>query len=314
RTYQEEHLDVSKINVLKEVLLKEYPAVRPKIIDELLSAIEDPQIKEILDKVTKDVVDKGAFGLPTMLVTGCKDIKILKNGVEPEFGSLFWGIDKIPDIEFYLGIGPKLLRIRSREKVDLQFCPVFLPALFKEAENSTPLLVPAKARYMQDDLHRISVKMGMKPYVSPKKFPLNTFNVMKVLTAIKLSYPDKLELAMLAKSLHEDNKDISDKTVIAEVLSKEFLSSEPKTIETILTAMSEPLFKEMVISETKEAVKKGVFGVPAMFVTGGKDAKMMKNGIEPTHGSLFWGVDKIPEIERYLGMTARSQHSSGSKL
>ena len=57
--------------------------------DEVLAALQDPQVKETLKEEVAAAVDKGVFGSPYIVVDG-----------EP-----FWGFDRLPDIALWLERG-----------------------------------------------------------------------------------------------------------------------------------------------------------------------------------------------------------------
>jgi len=57
--------------------------------DEILAAMQDPQIKELLKDEVAAAIDKGIFGSPYIVVDG-----------EP-----FWGFDRLPDIALWLELG-----------------------------------------------------------------------------------------------------------------------------------------------------------------------------------------------------------------
>src|SRR6185369_15783119 len=70
----------------------------------------------------------------------------------------------------------------------------------------------------------------------------------------------------------------------AEATMREVLSSAGHDADAVLAKITTPEIKDALRAATDEAVKRGVFGVPAMFVD----------------GQMWWGQDRLDEVEHAL--------------
>jgi 2-hydroxychromene-2-carboxylate isomerase len=83
------------------------------------------------------------------------------------------------------------------------------------------------------------------------------------------------------------NDDISEPSVVAAALTATGITGA--THDRALAANDAPEIKAELRARTDEAIARGVFGAPAMFVGEGDDALM------------FWGQDRLHFVERALG-------------
>jgi 2-hydroxychromene-2-carboxylate isomerase len=156
---------------------------------------------------------------------------------------------------------------------------VLLGGLFKASGNSSPVTVPAKGRYMMmDDLPRFA-KLYNVPLNNNPHFPINTLNLMRgAVSALDKEYFDTY-IDTIFNAIWVDSRNMGDIDTIIEVLSASGLDAK-----SILEATQNPEVKQKLISNTEQAVERGLFGAPTMFV----------------NGEMFFGQDRLQFVEAAL--------------
>lgn len=161
---------------------------------------------------------------------------------------------------------------------DIVYRPFFLPGLFKAAGSTSPITVPAKGKWLFDDLKRHAAKFGV-PFVMNKHFPPNSLYVMRGLVA----WQDKPEIVALTDGFYRAmwvrDEDINDATVVRRVV--EAASVDPEEWQ---AAINDPDIKQKIFDITDEAKNRGMFGAPTFFV-----------GEE-----MHWGQDRLEFVKEAL--------------
>ncbi|MNR39152.1 DSBA-like thioredoxin domain protein [compost metagenome] len=65
---------------------------------------------------------------------------------------------------------------------------MLLGGVFKATGNASPITVPAKGRYMFQDLDRYAKRYGVPLKFNPN-FPINTLMLMRAVTGMQLRHP-----------------------------------------------------------------------------------------------------------------------------
>ncbi|KAF9363374.1 Glutathione S-transferase kappa 1 [Mortierella sp. NVP85] len=201
----------------------------------------------------------------------------------------------------YSYLGVKLLnRYRSQWKdVDIEYRPFFLGGVMNVrdigqlakvlgASNQPPATVPAKGSYMFQDLVRVSAAAGI-PFRFPSQFPLLTIQPMRLLIVLQRHAADKYEQCIEKEEYWYNDKNITEKDVLAAALTPILGSAEKFEGYYEMTAQKE--VKQQLIDNTDEAVAAGAFGAPTMIV---KKAGSNK-------GHLIFGSDRFEMIAHMLG-------------
>ncbi len=166
----------------------------------------------------------------------------------------------------------------ARTGATIRWRPFLLGGVFKATGNDMPARVPHKARWLLSDTTRWAKHYDV-PFNMPSRFPMVTITTMRALVAadrhLGHDAQRKLALALFGAFWAED-RDVADKTVIAEVATKAGLDAEA-----IVRGIDEQETKDALRASTEEAVARGAFGAPAMFL--GED--------------LFWGNDRLDQLE-----------------
>ena len=190
-------------------------------------------------------------------------------------------------VEFYFDVGSptaylaynRLKQLQKQYNCVIDYRPVLLGGLFKASGNSSPVMVPAKGRYMMmDDLPRFA-KLYDVPLNNNPHFPINTLNLMRgAVAALHGDYFDTY-ISAVFNAIWVDSKNMGDMETVIEVLSTAGLNAP-----SILESTQDADIKAKLITNTEDAVKRGLFGAPTMFVNGG----------------MFFGQDRLQFVEMAL--------------
>ncbi|MFJ4374070.1 2-hydroxychromene-2-carboxylate isomerase [Pseudomonas japonica] len=192
-------------------------------------------------------------------------------------------------VEFFFDLGSpasylawtQLPALCAEHGARLVLRPMLLGGVFQATGNSSPVMIPAKARYFFGDLHRHAERYGVALKFS-EHFPINTLALMRAATAVQLREPERFEawLAAMYQALWGEGRNLGDPQVVAEVLDKAGFDAGGFEAQ-----VSDPEVKAALKAVTEEAVARGVFGAPTCFV-----------GDE-----MFFGQDRLGFIAEVLG-------------
>lgn len=175
-------------------------------------------------------------------------------------------------VEFFFDLGSpasylawtQLPALCARHGAALRYRPMLLGGVFQATGNASPVMIPAKGRYMFTDLARFAARYGV-PFGLPPGFPINTLALMRGLVGTQLRAPERFEalLAALFNGLWAQQRNLGDAAVLEQVLAEAgFTAAEFQ----VLTGDAE--VKAALKQATEEAVERGVFGAPTCFVDG----------------------------------------------
>ena len=190
------------------------------------------------------------------------------------------------NIEFYFDFGSptaylaftQLQLIAERQKTNLVYCPILLGGVFKATGNNPPASVPAKGKYMMVDLQRYADKYKV-PYKRNPYFPVNTLSLMRGAVSYQEEGDFLKYINVMFKNMWIDPKNLNDDEVLKKVLTDNSFD-----IEDFMKRISDQNVKNKLISNTENAVKRGAFGAPTIFV-----------GDE-----MFFGQDRMEFIENSI--------------
>ena len=142
----------------------------------------------------------------------------------------------------------------------LTMIPMLLGGVFKETGNVSPATVPAKGKWMNNDLKKHAELYNVE-FNSNSFFPINTLNLMRGAIAaqnmdIFQKYSEAIFTGIWVKDLN-----LGDISILQDYLDK----SDINTVKLFDLAQSDEV-KTILIQNTKEAVAKGVFGAPTFFI------------------------------------------------
>ena len=191
-------------------------------------------------------------------------------------------------VEFYFDLGSpysylayyRLLQIAEQQEIQIVYKPILLGGVFKATGNRSPIEIPVKGVYSILDMQRwaeyYQIPMQMNPH-----FPMNTLTLMRILTGVQLLHVEKFEqvLKLLFDAMFGTPQNLNEPTVLAEVLKPSGFS-----VEDIMSMVQSDVVKQKLITETEQAIQRGIFGAPTFFV-----------GDE-----MYWGQDRLHFVEQAL--------------
>ncbi|MEJ8835195.1 2-hydroxychromene-2-carboxylate isomerase [Ramlibacter sp. AN1133] len=191
-------------------------------------------------------------------------------------------------VEFYFDVGSpaaylawtQLPQIVQEAHSEIEYRPMLLGGVFQATGNRSPMEVPAKGQYMQDDLQRFARRYGV-PFRHNPHFPINTLALMRMVLGLQLRQPQRMVpfVDAVYRAMWVDGQDMNDPAVVTSVLQR--AGFEP---EQMLALAGDPAVKDDLKAATQEAVARGVFGAPTFFVG----------------GEMFWGQDRLDFVKEAL--------------
>ena len=172
----------------------------------------------------------------------------------------------------------QLPALAARYNAKLVWRPMLLGAVFKATGNQSPAMNPAKGRYMLIDFQRYAKSYGVPMKFNPF-FPINTMTLMRGAVALldDPRFDDYLDTVFSAIWVDEQN--MGQPEVVASVLAKAGFDAQA-----LLVRCGEDTVKEKLKANTEEAVVRGAFGAPTIYVD----------------GEMFFGQDRLSMIEKAL--------------
>ena len=143
----------------------------------------------------------------------------------------------------------------------IEWRPMLLGGVFKSTGNQSPVVVAAKAAYMNDDLERFAKRYGV-PFRFNPHFPINTLALMRGAVAyqadavVSSTYREAIFTAIWVEA-----RNLNEPDVIGQVLGDAGLDPAE-----LMNRIGEQTVKDQLIANTEEAVNRGVFGAPTFFV------------------------------------------------
>lgn len=196
--------------------------------------------------------------------------------------------ESLKQIEFYFDVGSpysyigfyRIQQIAAQYQAAIIWKPLLLGGVFKATGNSSPMTVPAKARYSMMDLQRWS-KLWQIPVQMNPHFPINTLQLMRLLTAVQLYQPEHFlkTAAGIFDAMFGQPRNLNDLQVLMQLIQD--IGLEASQVQAWL---DDDKVKAALKEVTEEAVERGVFGAPSWFVG----------------NELFWGVDHLHFVEAAL--------------
>ena len=140
--------------------------------------------------------------------------------------------------------------------------PMLLGGVFKATGNASPVSVPAKGRWMNQDMQRWARRYGV-PLVFNPHFPINTLALMRGAVGLQMREPAEFlrYLDVVFGATWREPRNLGDAEVLAQTLRDD--GFDPAHVAALA---ADPEVKAQLIANTDEAVTRGAFGAPTFFV------------------------------------------------
>jgi 2-hydroxychromene-2-carboxylate isomerase len=174
-----------------------------------------------------------------------------------------------------------LLRMQDEIGVTIQWRPFLVGGVFNAVNqsvyNSRDAPVPAKSAYSKKDQQDWARYLGLPIHYRPTVFPVNSVKAMRA--CIVLEPDGKLVPFARAtfKAYWTDDKDISKVPVLTEICNELAIDADK-----LLAAIEQQPVKDTLRGNTQNAIDRGAFGSPTIFV-GGDD--------------MYFGNDRMPLVK-----------------
>jgi 2-hydroxychromene-2-carboxylate isomerase len=192
-------------------------------------------------------------------------------------------------IEFYFDFSSPYSYIAS-EQIEslaartgrgLQWRPILLGAVFK-ASGGAPLteVYGPKARYSVRDFARSAAFVGV-PYRHPTVFPIGAVAASRAVLWLQREQASKAVpyIHAVFRAFFVDDRNVGDSTVALDVAQSLGIDAAR-----LAAGVQEDAIKNSLRVEVEQAIARGVFGAPTIFVD----------------GEMFWGHDRFDQVERWI--------------
>jgi 2-hydroxychromene-2-carboxylate isomerase len=192
-------------------------------------------------------------------------------------------------IEFYFDFSSPYSYIASeqiealaaRTARPLQWRPILLGAVFKQS-GGAPLtqVYGPKARYSIRDFARAAAFVGV-PYRHPTTFPIGAVAASRAVLWLQREQLPRVAAYIHAvyRAFFVDDRNVGEATVALDVAQSLGIDAAQ-----LAAGVQEDSIKNALRAQVEEAVARGVFGAPTIFVD----------------GEMFWGHDRLEQVERWI--------------
>ena len=190
-------------------------------------------------------------------------------------------------IEFFFDVGSSYSYIAYKalpgfaaaHGAEIVWRPMLLGGVFKATGNHSPAEIPAKMRWLSQDLQRWAGHYGV-PFAHNPYFPINTLTLMRGAVGMQMRGLDFAKyLETMFHAMWGEPRNLGQPDELAAVLRAAGFDAEA-----FQALVNDPAVKEQLKQNTEEAVTRGVFGAPTFFV--GED--------------MFWGQDRLDFVAEAL--------------
>ncbi len=192
-----------------------------------------------------------------------------------------------PAFEFLFDVGSPnsyfahavLPDIEARTGIKATYTPVLLGGIFKATNNQSPIAafseIPAKLKYFVHEMERFTKKHAI-PFQRNPHFPVMTLAIMRGAVHAQTTdyFTDYLDA--IFHHMWVEPKKMDDPQVITAALEQSGLP-----VAEIIEGIQKPEVKQAIITNTEQAVARGVFGAPSFFV----------------NEELYFGKDSLRDVE-----------------
>ena len=156
----------------------------------------------------------------------------------------------------------QLPRIAADTGARIEYVPMLLGGVFKATGNQSPVMVPAKGRWMGGDLARFARHYRV-PFTFNPHFPINTLTLMRVAAGLQMRQPDRFipYVDAVFRAMWVEPVNLGDASALAATLSAAGFDAAG-----LQALAGDAEVKAKLIANTEAAVARGVFGAPTCFV------------------------------------------------
>jgi 2-hydroxychromene-2-carboxylate isomerase len=173
-------------------------------------------------------------------------------------------------IEFFFDFGSpttylahtQLPRIAAETGARVDYVPMLLGGVFKATGNQSPVMIPAKGRWMGQDIARFARRYRV-PFTFNPHFPINTLTLMRGAVGLQMRQPESFTryVDTVFRAMWVEPVNLGDAVVLASTLGAAGFDTAA-----FQALVGDAEVKAKLIANTDAAVARGVFGAPTCFV------------------------------------------------
>jgi 2-hydroxychromene-2-carboxylate isomerase len=167
--------------------------------------------------------------------------------------------------------------LAARHGARVVWKPFLLGKAFEATGNRAPATIPAKGKYLFQDLRLWAQHYGV-PFKFPKVFPVASLTSLRIACSLADAEIGRWALAVM-QAYWAENQDIGQPDVLKAVAASLGWDGDD-----LVTRAQTPPVKDKLKANTEEAVQRGVFGAPTFFIG----------------EAMFWGNDRFELMEEVL--------------
>lgn len=169
--------------------------------------------------------------------------------------------------------------LAARHGCDVEAVPVLFAAMLDASGSRGPAEVPLRREYMVHDVVRLGRSLGV-PIEPPATHPFNPLAALRATGCVAGGLARWRLVDALYRAAWVEAQRVDDPACVARVATSAGLDGPA-----LVQQASAPEAKDRLRRTTEAVIAEGAFGVPTILVD----------------GELFWGVDSLPLLERFLG-------------
>ena len=180
----------------------------------------------------------------------------------------------------YAYMGSEMVEdVCKRTGAELQWMPMVLGGVFQARGHTAPLDKPWRQQYMAGDLKGLSEAHKI-PYKPRTQFIFKPILALRAALQVPQGAQRAKAVHAMFRGVWAQDLDLGDPVVLAKLLTDAGFDGKA-----LVEGTNAQPVKDELKNNTDQAVARGVFGAPTMFLDGKR---------------MFWGHDRLPLLEHYL--------------
>lgn len=169
--------------------------------------------------------------------------------------------------------------VAERNGAAIVWTPIVLGGIFQARNHTAPIMGDKlKGSYLLEDLKNLSEFHGV-PYTPRTEFIVRSILPLRATLAVPQGPERARAVHALFAGAWAQNLDLGDPAVTTRLLDEAGLDGKA-----LVDATQQQAIKDELKRNTDEAMARGVFGTPTIFI----------------NGKMFWGHDRLDVVEHYL--------------
>lgn len=185
-----------------------------------------------------------------------------------------------------------LREVVKRTGAELDVTPVFLGGMHKLTGNAPPMIrdadVKGKVEYSMIEMQRFIAKHNLTNFRMHPKFPFNSITLQRMLFAADQDGRGVQFVEGMLPAIWEKGVDVTDPEALGAAVQAAGFDAKD-----LFERSQSQEVKNGLVANTADAVERGAFGIPTMFVGDARDSG-------PKKGEIFFGKERLGQIEEEL--------------